>query len=794
MIFLNNMELKKNSQISVFVVIGVIVIMSVLFIVISSSVDERTQLNVLEEDSLIQEFNIYNLYEASQSCLQLATRKAVLLTSVRGGLIYPRENSIIFQTSLNSLDLTTIYLTNLNLNPNTIQQFMNPGLTNQIYLSGLNREIIVDEISHYVTRDFIGCQLQSFNSTQFSDLSYSKLDLDSRRSVSENMFSYEIGRLKETNSSIVKIYRNDGTIVEGELVDNRSRVLTNAFFEDNEIVYAVLEEAFKIKIEAENFRVLSRIETIDSFQASTTSVDRGEIRAEVSTPLFSLIDDLKVIFQAKVEDRSFSFTNQSNLRDLIQSNPTFVNNFRIQVNNLTFNEEEVFQELIITSLEPRNFEFDSLVSLYRNTAPIIVNNSPILVMNSIEPNFLLNSNYLEGIEHNEFEDNFLLQGREFEFFEDDVVKLYPNGTFELKTNFGFYSYTFYVTDGELFTPFEVNFNLGGEVNENNRDVNNCFDVVYNLGDLDPRYDTLNNRVDNKTRNLNLLSRVNGGMYSWFGVVAAGQSDSVNIQVIPKSSCFTSSPPPEVQSFSLSNGDIRNVEINHPDIASSFELAIGATDCLGPTPQFSGEGFTGTCCDMSRIQSIILLGLNYDQLRTENFILPSGTVAIDDDEELFMCVENPIASLMEQWGDLSFLKTQIITTNLRVICQGTSPILEENLIETSGSNLLGTFFSVDYPSNNVDLRYSSSGNFYPLCNECSLHDSQEAYFLEDSFSNRVSIGYELTSQPAQDGIYLNEDRTQSRIEGTVCYDDFQQLQCLGGAPQWITISSTEVDCS
>ncbi|MFT4244712.1 MAG: hypothetical protein ACMXYB_04645 [Candidatus Woesearchaeota archaeon] len=782
------MEIRKNSQITIFVIIGVILILGFLFVVTSLSVDETNQFNTLKEDSLTQEFNIYNLYEASQACLELATKKAVLLTSVRGGLIYPRENSITFQTSLNSLDLSSVYLRNLNLNPNLIQQFMNPGLTYENYLSALNRDIIIDEISHYVTRDFIGCQLQSFNSTEFSDLSYTELNLDSRRAHGEN-YSYEIEKLKEINSSVVKIYRDDGTLAQGKLIENRSRVLTNIFFEDNEIVYAVLpKEAFRIKIEAENFRVLSRIETIDSFQASSTTVDRGEIRAEVSTPLFSLIDDLRVIFQAKVEDRRFSFIDESDINDLIQSSPIFINNFKIQVNNLTYNEEEVFQEIIITSLEPRNFEFDSLVSLYRNTAPIIRNNNLILISDTTGPNSFLDSNYLGGIEHNEFEDNFLLQGREFRSFEDNVIKLYPDGRFELKTNSGFHSYIFYVTDGELSTPFEVNFNLGGNINENNRDVNNCFEVIYNLGDLDPSYDNINEFVTVGTRKLNLRSSVNNGVHSWYGVVAAGQSNSVNVQVIPKSSCFTSSPP-AIQSFSLSNGQTRDVKISHQDMSSSFELTIGATDCLGPPPIHINTGdLMGSCCNFNRILSLINAN-SYNQLISENFILESGTVAVDDDEDLYMCVERPRASQSSHWNNLDFLKTQIITTNLRVICQGVSPVLQENLIETSGNTLLGTFRPIDFPLINVDLRYTSSSNFHPLCKECSLHDPEEAYLLQDPSGGRVSIGFEPTTQAARDGIDLGDVDTRMEIINGQCFNIDYRRECLQGAPTWVEKSRT-----
>ncbi|MCH8519383.1 MAG: hypothetical protein LAT82_01370 [Nanoarchaeota archaeon] len=784
-----NQSWNKKSQLTIFVIIGIIVIVTVLFISITSSSQSKVDIESQTTQSLTQEFNIYNLYEASESCLLLATRKAILLASVRGGLIYPHERSIEFQTSLNSLEFTQIYLTNLELDLNSIQRFMQPGLTTELYLASLTTQDVKKDLSHYITRDFVRCQLNSFNSTEFSDLSYSILNTQSRIQIGDN-YSYELKQMKDINSSKILLYKNDGSIIEGKLDNDNNKVVTDTFFDSNEIVVAVLDEAFKIVVEAENFRVVSRIETIDSFSSSSTAVDRGEIKVQIQTPLFSLINDLKIIFQTKVMDRSFSFTNQTQLEQLSLEQP-IINNFEIRVSNLVSNENEIFQEIVLTSLENRNFDFDSIVSLYRNTAPIIINNTPFVVLDSTNPNFLLNEDYIEGIEHNEFEDNFLLRGREFEFFEDDIIRLLPNGTFELKTSTGFYTYTFYATDGELFTPFEVTFNLAGATNENNRDVNNCFDIYYNLGTLDLGYDTLNTIIDNQTRKINLLSRNNDGILNWVGIVAAGQSNNVQVSVVPKSSCFTS--PPATQTFTLGNGQFRDVSITADDIDVPFEFRIGATDCLGPTPLMSGDGFTGSCCNMDRIFDLIVGGF-YDQLRTEDFIYESGTVALIDEEDMYMCVENPQASLNSHWGDLNFLKTQNLTTKLRVVCQGNSPILEENLLITTGSNNLGTFTPLDYPSNTAEINFETTGDFYNVCQECRILPENESYVLEDIFGSKISIGFEAQTQNSDDGIYLNEDRTIDRVVEDVCYEDFQQRQCQNGIPSWVTISSSEVDCS
>lgn len=785
----------NKSQITLFIIFAVIILVGFIFLLLSSSSQQIIEVEMQFTDSNRQEFNIYNLYEASESCLLLATRKAVLLISSRGGFIYPHEHSVEFDVRLNSFEFSDLYLTNLNLNPNLLQQYVYPGLSQDYYLMYINSSTIRSELEHYITRDFVRCQVQAFDSVQFSNLSYSVLDTSTitpelhSNSEPTGYYIYPIGDFKANTGEIINLYTSNGSIIESIYNLSSMTVKAPIRFNENEIVVGVLDETFSISVILENYRIVSTINTVDSFSGSSTFVDRGNIEASVNTPLFSLINDLRTILIAKSYNRSIDFRNQSHINRIHEEGGK-ISNFKIRVRDLEKNQEEVFQEIILTSLESRNFEFDSFVTLYRNTAPIIGNNrTNFEVVNSINPNFLHNELYLNNsIIHNEIHDTFTLIGREFEPYEDDTIKLYPNGTFELVVTSGpSFTYEFFLTDGELFTPFEVTFNLGGELNENNRDVGNCFEVTYHLGSLDQRYDQINRFIDNKTRGVNLQSVQVGSTYQWYGLVTAGQSGSVNVKVDPNPDCFDGDLP-IIPDTLLSTGHTpQSISIENP-VGEDFKLTIGAVDCLGPLPigfDISNPDIKGSCCDIQKLQEQLQI-MDFGDLVSTQFILPDETVAIKDDEELFVCVEGPRASQLSDWNNANFLKTQNLTTTLTVTCRGTSPILEENFIQTSGDIGIGEYTPLDYPSNTVDVK-ANHNNYLDVCRECRMLSNEDAYVLESS-SGRLSIGFDLESDDpfnpptkfAQEDLFLETSSFTDRILiSGICYQRSYEYRCQLG---------------
>ena len=801
--FYNNL---KNSQVSIFIVIGIILFLGVLFLILSSSSQEQQQRDLAEQISTAQEFNIFNLQESAMSCLRLSTRKALLLVSARGGLIYPREESIEFLTAPNSLELTPIFAQNLGLEVASIDQFIFPGLTENLHIStaAVDRSEIIKDIKHYIVRDFVNCHSVFLEGIDYTNITYSIVDTSSRRSLDSGEFAYRVDNLKIEEGGNISLFLENGSIVNGTYISPSSEVLTSVSLAPGDNVVAVVEEFFQIRVDVSRSMVTSRIIAPDSFQAGNTQFDQNQIQATIQTPLFSLINNMRTLLTAKFFNRSIEFNNSNHLSDI-----NFNMDLSLSINTIQREEGIIFQILKLGYAGEGTFEFDEFVSLYRNTAPIISQDS-IEVRNDINANLLLNDMYFGGdrnnISDNEREFRVVVYSERFKGFEDNEVKLFQNGTFELKVNSGTFMREFYATDGELYTPFVVNFNLGEKTNVNNIDVGICIDVTYSLSSLASGYDSINEFIDPTTRKVHLRNRIsNTGEFEWFGVVASG-STNVVANLTPNPDCFTGPTPPS-QTVSLSSSGPNNprfITIPNPSGDRDFTLTLGATDCLGPSRVTDNTGF-GSCCNFPQIQNLLSVN-DFSTLYSTNFILPSGTIGFLSDTSR-VCIGSEEPSQRNHWNNLSFLRTQFMSSQIKITCLGQSPILEENLIETQGQNdLAGIFDLIHFQPDIFGSHFSLGSNiltgsfrfnttqdsgsptgFIANCLMCESGKSNAIFEIQRGDGLNISIGTNNVI-PAPDGIVMGDRFNGSfTSSGDSCEYYLVEPQCQGGVEENVPIS-------
>lgn len=798
--FYNNL---KNSQVSIFIVIGAILLLGVVFLIISSSSQEQQQRDVAEQVSTAQEFNVFNLQESSMSCLRLSTRKALLLVSARGGLIYPREESIEFFDAPNSLEITSIFAQNLGLEVTSIDQFIFPGLTENLSTATLDRSEIVNDIEHYIVRDFVNCHSEFLKGIDYTNITYSVVDT-SNREERNGFFAFSVDDLKVEDGGNISLFLENGSIVNGTYNSSTSEVLTSISFTPGDNVVAVVEEFFQIRVDVTRSMVTSRIIAPDSFQAGNTQFDQNQIQVTIQTPLFSLIDNMRTLLTAKFLNRSIEFNNSNHLSDI-----NFNTDLSLSINTIRREEDIIFQILKLGYGGENNYEFDQFISLYRNTAPILSRDS-IEVRNDLNPNLLLNNLYFGGehnISDNEREYRVVVYSERFESFENDRVKLFQNGTFELKVDTGFFTETFYATDGELYTPFVVNFNLGEEVNINNIDVGTCIHVTYSLSSLASGYDSINEFIDPTTRKVRLRNRVsNTGDFEWFGVVASGNTN-VQATLTPNPDCFTGPTLPSLQKVTLSSSGSNNpkiITIPNPNGDRDFTLTLGATDCLGPSRVTDKIGF-GSCCNFPQIQDLLSVN-DFSTLYSTNFILPSGTIGFLSDTSR-VCIGSEEPSQRNHWNNLSFLRTQFMSSQIKITCLGQSPILEENLIETQGENdlagnfdlihfqkgILGSHFTLGSNILTGSFRFNTTQDsgpptgFIANCLMCESGASNAIFEIQRGDGLNISIGTNNVI-PAPDGIVMGDRFNGSfTSSGDSCEYYLVEPQCQGGVEKDVPIS-------
>ncbi|MFP4402695.1 MAG: hypothetical protein ACLFPL_05715 [Candidatus Nanoarchaeia archaeon] len=748
-----------HSQISIFIVIVSILLVGIVILMSSSSQKSSDSLNRNFQDSSLKDFNIYNIMEASNQCLQLSTQKALLLLSIRGGMIYPHPNSVQFSSDLNSFKLNDDRIVNLDLNRAELQRYIFPSLTQEDYINKLSFENLTNQMQHYIVRDFIHCQFKSFNEEDFNNFTYSIVDTQSVETQGAGRFTYDTQALKtqpDSDSVDVLLYTSQGEIIDSIYNSSLEKIVTQEYFQPEDRVVAVVKGQFDIDVSILNNEIQSRIQTTDSFDVDSTDIDRSSLTTQIKSSLSPLFSEAQKLAREKKINRSIDFTNSQHLSNIDLNSQIYV-----RVRNVSVSEDEILQVITLTDTSNVQYNNDMFVFSYHNTAPELGKES-FVISNAVDVNLATNPSFLfDKINHSEYEDELI---RQYQFVpqSDSFINLHSNGSLELLTDKGFFSREFYVTDGELDTQFTINFNLGGALNNNNAGVSSCFEITYDLDSgLDRRYDVHNTVVNNSTRRVKLNNKVDrSGNYEWYGFVTRGSSP-VQVDITPNSNCFdptdTFNYLQGSSSFILtSSTPTQQVSIQPQDssgniLGDAFNFTIGSVTCLGPRDIGTLNG-TGTCCDISGFKNDWNNKNFSNIISNSDTILPSGTLAYESDY-MRVCPQNsalnPTSDSDWQLNSSNF-KAREITTSMQVYCQGTSPLLEENQISTVGTNSV----SISSPSSISILNYNAT-SVYSTCQQCEFNsDTQEAFQLEGTINGvntAISVG-SIDTQNVADADY------------------------------------------
>ncbi len=762
--------ISKKAQVSLFVIVAGVLLLSASFIIVSSNSTEQNEIKQGQVITNQVKIDSVMIVESGQKCLERGMEKALIISSMRGGLIY--SNTDFFQFSGNrniSGILNDEYLINLNLDINALTSSIYPGASDQIYISKLSTQNISEELNHYITRDFIQCQMNQFEFGPEIELSYSVLNLSSIDNVHSTNFSYEVKNMIGDINDTVSFYRNDGSINKGKIYysDNESILIESEIsFPLDETILVIHDDFYSIKSEIKSNEITSSISTSDSYSFDTSKLDNTILTYSINTPFYSLMQEMESILNSKVFNRSINFSNSNHLDDL-----NLRENLELSIIYLVNQSDNITQILQLKDTSSSH-KFPYFVSLYKNTNPILdedifrVGSSGVVDLSS-------NPVFLQGkLSHLESED-VILHNYKFIPYSDPLVSLSETGQLTTTASSGVFSRVFYVTDQELKTSFSVDFDLGGVTeNTDNSFVDNCFDITYTLNGISERYDEFN-LGSGANREVRLMSRVGGdGNYQWLGLVSAKDS-SMLVTIDRNSNCFNgnetfSGIPSLPHTFPLSKDGSVDFSISVSGVADSYNFTIAGTDCLGPY-KVSRDGGYGSCCDVDRIENLKSSG-SFTALQNEEFILPNGEIGLVFNQA-FLCVEGPIASIEEDWNPITaILKTAQLPTKLRAVCQGDSALLNETQIETEGTNSIGLYTHI--PSLfSVELKVNlSTSGMYPICQECR-QDTVNGFIFDDplapSSRDIITLNPTILSQNANDGILIG---TTYDVEESAGFED------------------------
>lgn len=801
--------ISKKAQMSLFVIVAGVLLLSAGFIIVSSNSTEQNEIK--EGQTITNQIKIdsFMIVESGQKCLEIGMEKALIISSIRGGLIYSDNQFFQFGGNRNiSGILNDEYLINLNLDINSLTSSIYPGLSNQNYLSRLSTQNISEELNHFITRDFIQCQMNQFEFGPEVELSYSVLNLSTIDNIHSTNFSYEIKNMIGYVNDTVSFYRNNGNISKGKIYysDNESILIESEIsFPVDETILVIHDDFYSIKSQIKNNEIITSISTSDSYSFESSKLDNTILTHSINTPFYSLIQEMRNILNSKAFNRSINFSNINhldtlNLREDLELSITYLVN---QSDNIT----QILQLKDTSS----SHKFPYFVSLYKNTNPILdqdifrVESSGVVDLSS-------NPLFLQGkLSHLEIED-VILHNYKFIPYSDSFVSLSETGQLTTTASSGVFSRIFYVTDQELKTSFSIDFDLGGITeNTDNSFVDSCFNITYVLNGISEKYDEFN-LGSGTNREVKLISKVGGdGNYQWLGLVSAKDS-SMLVTIDRNSNCFDGSETFSGISslpytFPISKDGSVDFSISVSGVPDPYNFTIAGTDCLGPYKVSTNNGY-GSCCDVDRIESL-KSSKSFTALQTEEFILPTGDLGLQLNQA-YLCVANPRASMFSDWDPISApLITRQLPTKLQAFCTGSSALLNETNIVTQGSSSIGTF-RLTGTTYSADLRYNlSNSGMYNVCQECR-QDLVNGFVFEDLFGNIVTLNTNIQTQNAINGIFLRDwvnvgssagtrdeiDPITGLITGTVpiCEDIFYDEICSAGSTTDVeTGRSSTYDC-
>jgi hypothetical protein len=512
---------KKQAQISIFIVLFVMLIVSFVFLISNSSEDKKKELEQSKAEVTSPSFNIELFKTQINFCLKKATIRASLFASYKGGYLYDKSKKsyeyfpgvyyekFIPVSSLDLIDQNYADAMGLS-NPRMIYsepifKYSLADLPEQAFVypkehdyyanfSGTMKYLqhgFKEDFDTFIYKEFLKCiDLKEFidagYSLDFTNVTSSFLSKDNSTDF------YFFDSLAELGEEVYLVYNDKkyyGTINQ-TLPDNKVLVKFNeAIAEDNPDVlkeFTLLHPTKKIYVDTSftDFTIDSKL----SFPLISNTVGEKKtslITSSVSLPVrFKLlISEMSNIINAKSLNRSLDLQD-SNAISPVFSYPGDL----IFLTNVIY-EDDFKKQILFTIKDTKSKLSGNEVvfnGIYENTAPLLnlsecnkfnetTKECTLYLTENVPFSKDLSKNILSvetidfnSIRFNSFNVNTGLSHLSLTSEGSLNVMLKASGT---------YSRDIIVSDGELSTTYTFYFTTGFPKNDNNKDAIRCIDII-----------------------------------------------------------------------------------------------------------------------------------------------------------------------------------------------------------------------------------------------------------------------------------------------------------------------------
>ncbi len=752
----------KKGQISIFIIIGIIILLLFVFL-ISGNFGSKKK-NLAEEPGKDDDLTKLNPLNTNiDFCLEKQLKRALIIAGIRGGFLYKKDE--YYLPTGPTVTYNQDFLSNMNINVNSMKTMVH--LYKDVYspIYALNKtneyynQTIVDNFESYVLDEFLEC----LNLKDYEEQGY------------EIIMEDYIGEIQviDPSTSIIK-----ATDVDGLVGDTFKITLAEESYYGK--LTQIIDETYFIQFESSVFNGkyiptdLSQVNVINmnkSVNVEITFKDE-EVTAELNFPakikrddytssiensiatvrvrFIKLLELSQLILFEKRDNRSIDLTNPKHIEKIFAQNSYFRNT---NLNNITivktiYNDTPENKKFIYSLIDydsmitgnPYEFRFG-----YHNDAPIVdlgllesnefLDEGILFVVaenQRVEFNLLNITHDYQGI------DPFLRHFEEYEYYGGDAYfHIYPNGKlifegYQQKS----YSFDITVTDFEAERTHTFIFIVGFPSNEDNQDAINCFDFEnFEVPGLFP--------IENKFKNLyEYYDGTQNVIYGYQLYIspAVYSPDELPRESELKFTCnyYDTASEVEVTINGIPHEISENNIVKIPQKAIMQEVVVSMTrggnplgepykikiypaTCLGPHPvdEASQRALYGTyaggelsCCDTEPIVESIEND-NPQEFTTFGAPLLSGDMALD--VELYLCYtpgsqetyfsSEPAFDYIRQsiWSIDSDISS-IFTGNLKARCNGKYPTaISKDTLQpiTSGNDYISTMKKIKLLGDEID---------------------------------------------------------------------------------------------
>ena len=383
----------KNAQITIFVLIGILIMLLIVFLMFST-IDEKKDNLEKGKDALVLEDNskLNILKSKVDYCLELQLKRASIVSGLRGGFIY-NDGEYYFPGTIPQNTYNEILISNMRLNWNYLTSSALVHSQAQVYTPGINEDVfmynhsIKEDMHSFVMKGFIEC-----------------LNFDDTKGIYDVNFTKYMGTIEEMSigSNQLGISGLDAQIDDIVEIDINDKILRG-----NVTNYYEEEDLYRVKFE--NLTILGNYsaEEIINMRAFNMNnslnlslyINAEDISGRINYPVMIKRDNFKTYYQdvtvtinvrykslldfslellshKYLKNKSIDYTNSTNIEKVLNKSRYF--------RSSKFKNLELYKKLLVDENERKRYiyslvDYDSKIIGspfvlnfgYENIAPTI---------------------------------------------------------------------------------------------------------------------------------------------------------------------------------------------------------------------------------------------------------------------------------------------------------------------------------------------------------------------------------------------------------------------------------------